>query len=79
MMETPLWFLIKTVFWIITFPLSWCIRIQNKDLTTENIKTLQLGDRSIPRPYGPTRLLWNNIPNPGNAKLCAALVVRPWK
>ena len=44
-----------------------------------NIIILQLCNRSIPCSYSPTRHLWNNIQNPGNANLCAALAVGPQK
>ena len=33
MMEKLLWFLIKTVFFIITFFLTWCVHIQNNDIS----------------------------------------------
>ena len=32
MIKNLLWFLVKTVFWIITF-LTWCMHIQNNDIT----------------------------------------------
>ena len=33
MLKNLLYFLIKTVFWIITFLLTWCMDTQNNDIT----------------------------------------------